>query len=252
MAHNWTTTKLTNIQEVKELIQSMSGNGWMYRGQSKRFNMLIPSIDRGPYQNFSRLEKLDLERSSIEAFQTNATDFAGEGERQSKNSKMIALMVLRHYGVPTRVLDWSSSVYISLYFAVAYNDSDEGELWTFNRELYEEEGAKQWIKFPETTFDASGDRNKFDVNMPTAFVLNKPADWFVCLFYDHNSFPRQRAQQGAYSFTPRFNKDHAVSIEELLKDHEQFSLYIIASDLKPALRDMLKTEYGIWRGPLFP
>ena len=86
--------------------------------------------------------------------------------------------------------------------------------------------------------------------MPTAFELNEPPDWFVCLFY--SGFPRQDAQNGAYSFTSRFNSDHAESIEGLLKDHEQFHLYVISANIKKTIREMLKNEHGIWRGPLFP
>ena len=158
MAHKWKTTKLTTIKEVRDLFTDVTGNNWLYRGQSRRYDKLIPSLDRNHYQSLSRSDKINLERKSIDCFRENVKHFAGEGERLSKTSDMIALMVLRHYGVPTRLMDWSASPKTALFFAVAQNDKEDGEVWTFNRKLYEEEGAKQWKKHPETTIDGSGDR----------------------------------------------------------------------------------------------
>ena len=151
MAHNWKTTRFTSVKEVNELFKSITGKNWLYRGQSRRSNVLIPSIDRDEFNFLSRCEKLEMERKSIDCFRSNTKYFGDAGEIPSLTDDVITLMVLRHYGVPTRLMDWSSSPYKALFFAVAKNDEEDGELWTFNRILYEEEGAKQWIKWPQTT-----------------------------------------------------------------------------------------------------
>ena len=38
------------------------------------------------------------------------------------------LFIMRHYGVPTRLLDWSESPLIATYFAINENDNDDGSL----------------------------------------------------------------------------------------------------------------------------
>ena len=45
----------------------------------------------------------------------------------------------------------------------------------------------------------------------TAFTLDEPPDWFMCVFYPP-AFPRQHAQQGVYTLTARFGRDHADAI----------------------------------------
>jgi hypothetical protein len=52
-------------------------------------------------------------------------------------------MVLQHYNVPTWLLDWSHSPWVAAFFAVIDFDGQDGEIWTFNRPLYEELGAEQ-------------------------------------------------------------------------------------------------------------
>ncbi len=102
-----------------------------------------------------------------------------------------ALKVLRHYGVPTRVRDWSWSPWVAAYFAAEQNDREDGEIWAFDEPLYEQERTKQWRQWPQTTSDGTGDPTKFIAGL-TAFSLEEPPDWFICGFYNPG-FPRQDA-----------------------------------------------------------
>jgi hypothetical protein len=209
----------------------------------------VPSIDREPRQNLSRIEKLTLERQSIDLFRSTARFFASPGEQGALADDIVALMVLRHYGVPTRLLDWSLSPWVAAYFAAQDHDEENGELWSFDEPLYEQEGKKQWLRWPETTSDGSGDASRFDAGL-TAFSREEPPDWFICGFYA--GFPRQNAQAGAYTITARFGRDHAAAIASLLGKSCHYRLYVISADIKPVLRRVLLEEHGIWRRSLFP
>ena len=68
MAHTWIITKLTSIQEVKDLLLSATRNDWLYRGQCNRYDNLIPSPDRKPYHSLSRSDKINLERKGIDLY----------------------------------------------------------------------------------------------------------------------------------------------------------------------------------------
>jgi hypothetical protein len=201
-------------------------------------------------QSLTRPQKLRLERESINLFQSTARFFAGEGEKGALADDIVALMVLRHYGVPTRLLDWSMSPYVAAYFAICDHDKKDGEIWSFNEPLYAKNGKDQWKKWPETTRDGSGDPNMFDAKL-TAFSLEEKVDWIICGFY-LPGFPRQNAQQGAYTMTAQFNRDHATKMADLFKDRSEIRRYVVPSKLKTSLLTTLRDRHGIWRGSLFP
>lgn len=249
-SHGWKVTTLESEAEVFRVLAELRGQRWFCRGQSKCYGSLLPTIDRDSTKGLSCFEKLTLERQSIDLFRSTVQYFADSREQEAKSNDLIALMLLRHYNVPTRLLDWSLSPYVAAYFSVCSDDEKDGEIWGFDERLYEQKGRKQWTKYPETTIDGSGDPSKFDYSLTTAFGVQEPSDWFVCQFYV--GFPRQIAQEGAYSITARFGRDHAEAIAHLLKKSDHYHWYVIRANLKPALRRTLREKHGIWRGSLFP
>lgn len=249
MPHDWNTTTLDSAAEAEQKLIELQGKRWLCRGHSKERRELIPSIDRNSLKGFSREKKLLLERRSIDLFRSNARHFSSDGEKGAMADDVIALMVLRHYDVPTRLLDWSKSPFVAAHFAACNENNENGELWVFDEPLYEVKGKWQWRRFPETTTDGSGDDDKFAAGI-TAFAPKSP-NWFIAAFYP-KGFPRQTAQDGAYTMTPNFNIDHADAIKDLLNDDSCHHLYIIPAKIKAELRTILREKHGIWRGSLFP
>jgi hypothetical protein len=250
MPHRWNTTALTSEDDVLRTLLDLQGRRWLSRGHSCCYGALVPSIDRTPYARLVRTEKLQCERRSIDQFRSAARFFSSAGEQTSLVDDFIALMVLRHHGVPTRLLDWSASPYVAGYFAVTEHDDQDGELWTFSEPDYETEGKARWRKRPETTTDGSGDADKFAAGL-TAFSVDEPPPWIIAVFYPVG-FPRQNAQCGAYTTMARFGIDHADALGELLVDESRYHRYVIKANLKSVLRTTLRENHGIWRGSLFP
>jgi FRG domain len=246
----WDETLINSESQISHVLAELRGKRWLSRGLSKCYGGLVPSIDRDGRDKLARQEKLSLERQSIDIFQATARYFATPAEEIALKDDFIALCVLRHYGVPTRLLDWSKSPYVAAYFAACDHDKVNGEIWTFNEPLNEDIGRHQWKKWPETTSDRTGARDKFDPNL-TAFTLEEPPNWFICGFYNLG-FPRQNAQQGVYTITARFNRDHADAIADLFGDKSQHHRYVISAKFKPGLRRFLREKHGIWQGSLFP
>jgi hypothetical protein len=213
---------------------------------------LIPSIDRPPLEGLGRAEKLALERQSIDTYRAAAQYFAHEGEKPAMTDDLIALMVLRHYDVPTRLLDWSRSPFVAAFFAAHAHQSHDGEIWAFDQQRYQSEGLKQWVKWPETTKNGTGRPEDFTPQI-TAFQPNVPKDyWFVCLFYLSPGFHRQLAQDGAFSMTANFSQDHAPHIARLIADKALHHRFVIPAGVKQELLAFLHTRYGLWEGALYP
>src|SRR5271166_5014741 len=149
-SHRWNETSITSEDQALQVLTELRGKRWLSRGLSKSYGGLVPSIDRGRRDKMSRREKLGIERQSIDIFQSTARFFATRAEELALRDDFIALCVLRHYGVPTRLLDWSMSPYVAAYFAACDHDAEDGEIWSFNEPFYEEVGKEQWKTWPET------------------------------------------------------------------------------------------------------
>jgi hypothetical protein len=251
MASSWTTTTLNSEADVYEAFSRFHKKQWLHRGQSEAYGTLVPSIDRGrKLAALARKDKLLRERGSIELFRTTVRFFA-PGEKEALDDDFTTLMVLRHYGVPTRLLDWSRSPYVAAHFAVSGNDGKDGELWSFEHDYYAEIGKEQWRKWKTTTTDGSGDPEKFAAAL-TAFTLDEPKeDWIVAGFYPRG-FPRQDAQRGAYTMTARFGHDHADKLGTLMVEPSTRHRHVISANLKPILKQILRQKYGTWQGTIFP
>lgn len=250
MAAQWETTRITTVEGLFEALGALQRKRWLFRGQSRDRGTLRPTIDRGHLDALPRAEKLTLERRSIQTFRSAALFFASPGEQHAMIDDFVALMVLRHYGVPTRLLDWTASPLVAAFFAAHSSPDSDGEIWSFNEPLYEPEGAKQWLDHPETTTCGTGNPANFAAGL-TAFKVDLSFDWFICAFYSAG-FPRQHAQSGAYSMTAQFSQDHAEHIARILKAPEHYHRYVLAAGIKPRILAALQEAHGLWLGRLFP
>jgi hypothetical protein len=92
-----------------------------FRGHANATWTLIPSLYRTPFC-------IDHERTLLTRFQQNALPLLSH--RPSTPWEWLFLM--RHHGCPTRLLDWTESPLVALYFAVeasAHNDASDAHLW---------------------------------------------------------------------------------------------------------------------------
>ena len=113
------THPVNSIGELLALLQSdVKGKEpiW-FRGQSDSSWSLLPG--------YQRLSKPLPESVIINRFKQNANFLI----RNIGTNKFDWLFYSQHYGVPTRLLDWSESPLFAIYFAVTSNDSKTGALW---------------------------------------------------------------------------------------------------------------------------
>lgn len=139
----WRIEAPESVDQVLDVLGMLRSKGWVCRGLPKKYGPLLTSFDGRTPQHPSRLERLRLERKSINLFRSTARFFT-PGEEAAAHNDLVALMVMQHYGVPTRLMDWSQSPFVAACFAVSDEDGQDGEIWTFDEIRYAEQGDKQW------------------------------------------------------------------------------------------------------------
>lgn len=127
---------IQNLGEFLSLLDALPEIDF-FRGQSSKEYKLIPSIGRlfkVGQENVLR----QYERGIFEDFKRKFSMFT---DARPKND-MEFLFLAQHYGLPTRLLDWTYNPLIALYFACCSNFDKDGvvfQCYPFSRRLFNDE-----------------------------------------------------------------------------------------------------------------
>ena len=114
-----TEADISNIAELlAALRENLEGSVYWYRGQSDVSWRLLPSLAR---ENDGLMRETHL----IAQFKQSASLLLNP----IPSNDWEWLTVMQHYRVPTRLLDWSESPLVALYFAVQDHSDSDGALW---------------------------------------------------------------------------------------------------------------------------
>ena len=110
--------EIRNWDEFQKHLQSYRGDHrykWCFRGQANSNWRLVPSLERLVLNR--RKESLrNVERVLLDRFKRQAHHYLPKMPEESAVIEWYALM--QHWGVPTRLLDFTLSPYVALFFAL--------------------------------------------------------------------------------------------------------------------------------------
>jgi hypothetical protein len=149
-------------EEFIEWLNELQGT-WCFRGQRESEWLLHTSLDRaGKVEHSSKTGSgyyhLDREmegRDLLFRFQQRAHDYIHCLPPREDLSSWFALM--QHHGVPTRLLDWTQSAYVAMYFAVEEKPQKEKRrcaLWAIDLDWLEDR-ARQLLRSAGTAPEAT-------------------------------------------------------------------------------------------------
>lgn len=181
-----------------ESIQDKTDSTLWYRGCGKSSYKLIPSLFR--HKKKRKINELvELEYQLMTRFRQRSIPF----HDKSLDNDFDSLFFMQHYGVPTRLLDWTENPFIAFYFAVMSSD-----LYYQKNKLRYSNPTSIWILDPIKWNRHALRHESFDQDILSTIDEQlkgyKPTSQFtrmndlpVSLFGSHNS-PRIVAQRGVF------------------------------------------------------
>lgn len=233
---------LTEIQKLKLPHSNVSSTTlpW-YRGQTDSTWHLTPSIYRGEWDPVREREMTrDFRLRALMELDHKPTTYLGW------------FFVMQHYGLPTRLLDWSESCLVALYFAVEkFNSNSDATVWImhpWNLNKYPESYNQQSVP----PLDKEIDENySFPINtLPTMAggVIRIKKDLPIALRPAHTT-RRIVAQRG--QFTVHGHERTGLDQISTTRADLQLRRIDIAGNSKLSILRELYTA-GISRYTLFP
>lgn len=110
------------IKDTEHLIRSMNElpNNFIYRGHADSSWKLESTLERTIGDNWSSELAKKFEDHYLNLFKSKYHIY--NGNEHEPKSKLAWLSVMQHYGAPTRLIDFTESPYIALYFALEAYD----------------------------------------------------------------------------------------------------------------------------------
>ena len=124
-------------RELRDFVGDLrdSNDEFLWRGQRDATWKLSSTIYRFFESQFiPQNDRMDYENRAVEFFQRRVKSARDLEVKISEKSEILALM--QHYGCPTRMLDWSKSPFVALYFAIE-EQSAKAALFGLNLTKYQ-------------------------------------------------------------------------------------------------------------------
>jgi FRG domain len=219
-----TTEKpFTSVSELIDLRETLEGskftsppnNHIAYRGQSQNFGTLAPSFQRQfSKQSVGTAELIESRlmyafREHYENLDDRSNDMP-QPIQIAGGHDMRCLSVMQHYEIPTRLLDWSTNFWTSVYFASASDPGATAELWYYDRRIFDNQ------RMNNPSYNTFMDRTPNPPSEPPMLSLRDN----IIVELDPQISPRMKKQNALHTVSTNVFSDHAP----LLLDLQLFSV----------------------------
>ncbi len=221
---------------------------WIYRGQSNDWP-LKTSLERACERSAIPLKHAPvIEKTLIDNFRRR---YDGSDRTFVIHDTLYCLALMEHHGAPTRLLDWTYSPYIALYFTLEKSDG-KSVMWCMNQQW--------WTKAARALVGSERyeQRNRYETRNDQSFIplymgRNPPKMVYLENPFFFNS--RLNIQQGVFLCTGDVTSPFEENLKGLGDSRSPASIVKVHCDLdtRERLRAMKELhKMNIHRESLFP
>lgn len=203
--------------------------GCIFRGQGNQQWPLAPSFNRLLPEGDETVA-LKLEEEMILRFRSEAHLHLPPSVMPPNSFRLDQLdtylewlMLMQHYGAPTRMLDWTLSPYVAVYFAVIVEWAADAAIWYFDPRPANKVIFQHYGKSTEESLDyadMSSDDIRLTAGDPMLYTAQKKM-----------RTAREVAQQGVFTLTNRLLAHHQDVVDLICRDCT-YGRLIIPQELK--------------------
>ncbi|MGM9969691.1 MAG: FRG domain-containing protein [Anaeroplasma sp.] len=200
---SWVDFKTNIYDDLEEICK----DSYLFRGLSNENYELISTFDR-LFSTKTYEERNRIFNSIVDDFFNSCSQKMEKIEKLDESGK---IAFARHYGLPTRYLDWSKSIYVAAFFAFASIDMQ----------------------------DMDGHVVIYALDK-TANIINEVSGIKIVMPKNDYNY-RQYSQQGAYTVLNSFHKsieDFLLNAMDLIDKPVLYKIYIPKSEFYNALKDL--------------
>lgn len=239
------------IVDYKKELEGLGENlEWIYRGQSD--NKELKTLLERTIKDFElkKEDAFDIEFALTDRFQRNLYTVDPTSPTNLSPVELFALM--QHHGAPTRLLDFTYSFYVAVFFALENFQGQTPTIWSIDA-LWLQDQARNHLGKTEKEFmpgKIRGDFEKYFIK-----VNGKTVKRVVYQITPHLLNLRLSTQQGTFlcpsniNFSFMANFAASISGHTSIEDHVRI-LKIDPKTRKEALKEL--NRMNITRASLFP
>jgi len=130
--------KAEAISLIEQIKDKTSTSRWIFRGQRSSKWRLATSLERACNSFKLKISQngLALEKVLLREFQRRFHHYQSYVPKD--NIELLAYM--QHFGAPTRLLDWTYSLHVAVYFAIEAAPDDPCAVWAIDQKWLQREG----------------------------------------------------------------------------------------------------------------
>lgn len=211
---------------VAEVAGTPTRPAYLFRGQADAGWDLSPSFARLSRDGgLTEAAAREIERDMIGEFRAQAHLYLPAGILPREEDTVTWWAIMQHYGAPTRLLDWTESPYVGLYFVVESEPRRDGVLWVMHPSAVDSHGRTIFGVSTLSRDETAEQQDKRDERIVGALLSNEgPGALLIATLRRLTS--RMVAQKTQFTVATAVLADHADLIAAAVPTGESPNTFV--------------------------